>query len=172
MISFLNGFGALCVAALAVSIGAGYVTPEAVDLNTHVLVGLSAALLSILCLSLVMFYFIGTGSVAKKAARRNLIEPEEYRATRKMKGVLFPIVMGAIAVLMVTPALGAAYHAGKLELGWHHGLAWLSLVVTFLSLGKARGMMRVNIGVFDKSVKAVNDDAERRHAAGESVDDL
>ncbi|MBF0171181.1 MAG: hypothetical protein HQK87_08860 [Nitrospinae bacterium] len=172
MITFLNGFGALVGVTLLLAIGGGYLTPGVIDLNTHVLIGLVGALGGILCLSLVMFYFIGTGSVAKKAAIASLLSPEEYRRTRKMKGVLFPILMGGVAVLMVTPMLGAGYHAGKMELTWHHAMAWLSLVATLGALWKARGMMTENRVIFDKSLTAVNEEAERRQQTGEEPMDL
>lgn len=172
MITFLNRFGFLVAVTLALAIGAGYMTPGVVDLNTHVLIGLSGALAGILCLCLILFYFIGTGSVAKKAAKASLLSMEEYNRTRKMKGVLFPILMGGVAILMVTPMLGAGYHAGKMELTWHHALAWLSLVATLGALWKAKSMMAENWDIFKKSLDAVNAEAERRDKTGEEPMDL
>ncbi len=168
----MNRFGALVAVVLTAAIGAGYMTPDVVDLNTHVLIGLVGALSGILCMSMILFYFIGTGSVAKKAAIAKLLSLEEYQRTKKMKGILFPILMGVVAILMMTPMLGAGYHAGKMDLTWHHAMAWISLFATFGALWKARSLMGENRVIFDKSLTAVNNEAQRRHEAGEKPMDL
>jgi H+/gluconate symporter-like permease len=171
MVTFLNWFGRLCAAAVGLAILLGYLSSlMSFDLTYHVLVGLVAALASILSLSLVMFYFIATGKHIKEAATQNLVDAEDYYRTRRFKAILFPLVMVAIALLIVAPVLGAAYDAKKLELFYHSLASWATFGLLVFAVIKIKAMLVENKIYFDKTVEAVNADVDRRRAEAKESD--
>jgi len=104
-----------------------------------------------------MFYFIGTGSMVKEAALKKVVEPEDYHATRKFKGKLFPLTCGGILFLMAIPVLGAGYDAGKMPLIYHSLGAWLTLAVYYFVLTKIRELLIDNEVIVSRAVERYGD---------------
>ncbi len=156
MVTVLNAAGIALLVALLTGALFGYMVVDDATLVRHVALGLVAALGSILNLSLVMFYFIATGKAVREAAEKGLMPVKDYRITRKFKGKLFPLVMAAVVMFMITPVLGAGYHAGRMELTWHMTLAWSAIVFYAFLLFFVRKLLLKNLSIFEQTVKVVN----------------
>lgn len=156
MVTVLNAAGIALLVALLVGAMFGYMVVDDATLVRHVALGLVAALGSILNLSLVMFYFIATGKAVREAAEKGLMPVDDYKVTRKFKGKLFPLVMAAVIMFMVTPVLGAGYHAGRMEITWHMALAWTAIVFYAFLLFFMRKLLLKNLLIFEQTIKAVN----------------
>ena len=166
MAKFLELFGVLSVASVAASFALGYASSAgAVETGTHMAVGFVAALLSILWVSVVMFYFIYTGSAIKKAAAVGLADSRSYQRSKEFKKKLFPLMMLAVVVFIFLPFLGASHDIGKYPLLYHTLCAWGALALDFGLLAVARRLLRENDLLFLDVVKAVDRAMSKR--AGE-----
>lgn len=164
MVTFLHSLALLFGAGLGLAIILGYLVGWQVEITSHVLTGIIAALGGILVFSLDMFYLIATGSHVKNAAIRKLVPAEDYYRTRRFKGVLFPLFLLLMTLLIVTPVFGAAYDAGKMVLLYHVIGAWVTLALYLFILIKTGKVLKENYVIFNRTVEAVNSEADRLRA--------
>ncbi len=149
---FLNIFGAFGAATIMATIVTGYYVADRGELGRHVIFGLISALGAIMGLIIVLFYFIATGAIIRKMVESGLMSVESYNRTREFKKNLFPWIVSSIALLMITPVLGAAYDAGKAPVIYHALLAWSSIAMYIFTIMKARGAMIENKPIFHEAV--------------------
>ncbi|MBI5816466.1 MAG: hypothetical protein HZB29_12745 [Nitrospinae bacterium] len=155
MAGFLNIFGLLCAAAMAAALALGYMASMGiVSISSHMVAGVVTPLAAILGLSILMFYFIATGSALKDIAKRNLIDHALYYETRTFKKILFPWIMGAIALLMATPVLGAAFDAKKMPLIVHTLSGWGALLVYWLTVVRGMRFLKRNMDILNEASAA------------------
>ncbi|MGK7346633.1 MAG: hypothetical protein ACNS63_12580 [Candidatus Nitrospinota bacterium M3_3B_026] len=163
MIWILNFLGFLSCGGALLAFAMGYAASGGLmGRGAHMAAGLVSALVVILWLSTAMFYFIGTGSAAKDAARRGLLDFELYSMTKAFKKSLFPPLMLVIALFIVMPVLGAAYDARKAPLWFHTAFAWASIAACPAISLRMRRLLRENAPIFAKTVEAVNAAVDER----------
>ncbi|MBI4667229.1 MAG: hypothetical protein HY751_12575 [Nitrospinae bacterium] len=149
---FLNIFGILCAIALTASLVMGYMAHLGiVSISTHVVIGVVTPLAAILGLSILMFYFIATGSAVKDVAKRGLVNRDSYYETRSFKKQLFPLIIAAIALLMATPVLGAAFDARKAPLIIHSLSGWAALAVYWFTAIRGMDYLKRNMEILNEA---------------------
>ena len=88
---------------------------------SHAQFGLLAAVFYMFTETLVMFYFIGSGTAIKKTIASLSIETDGYEKVKKTKMLLFPHLTMNIVFVGVISILGGAVQTGSVA-GWIHGL--------------------------------------------------
>lgn len=162
MIGLLKFLGLASNAALILVLALGYASSFGyLHRGIHMAAGLIGALIAILWLSTAMFYFIATGSAVKDAVKKKLADFEDYQKTKEFKKSLFPLLMTAIAFLILSPVMGAAYDAKKAPLLTHTILSWLTLGLTVAFYFRSVKLLIVNQPIFMRTVEAVNAEVEK-----------
>src|SRR5918911_5600819 len=96
----------------------------------HFLLGLSAAMLTLLVHCLIFTYFLGTGRWVKEVKfAYGLPDVPWPRLTRDLKRRVFPPALFAMLTAIATGAAGAAAHVGVSRWEVHAALATLTLAV-------------------------------------------
>ena len=114
--------------AMGWSVSQGWVT-----VPTHVAWAIPITLLSIFTHSIIMFYFIGTGSRIKEVVKEFKLDVGLYRRTLAFKARVFPLSMLTMTVIMVAYIIGGGAHTHfRWTPGWLHGL--LALAAALLNL--------------------------------------
>lgn len=128
----------------------GFTVPTFMSLETHIGFGLLAVFVAILCLSLTLFYFITAGTPIKEAANEKKIPLEDYQTSKKIKLKLFPMIMTSILFFIITPALGAAYTVGKLDITTHLVAAIGTILIFFFTIREARSSMKAQLQILKR----------------------
>lgn len=81
--------------------------------------------------TLVMFYFIGSGTAIKKSIKWGSGEPALYEKVKKTKMILFPHLTMNMIFVGIVFILGGAVQTGSVS-GWIHGLLFDLAFVHFL----------------------------------------
>jgi len=166
MRKFLDFYGLACAAGIAYTMWLGYGAGATGELSRHAISGIAAAAAAVLGLTILMFYFIATGSVIRKAAQAGLMDIKPYEKTRRFKMIIFPPTFTLILIFSAIPALGAAYEVGKIPLLYHQMFVWgafFGFAGTFL---KARGLVRENGAIWLEAVRAtIKADKEKKEKA-------
>ena len=81
--------------------------------------------------TLVMFYFIGSGTAIKKSIKMGGGEPSLYEKVKKTKMILFPHLTMNMVFIGVVFILGGAVQTGSVA-GWIHGLLFDLAFIHFL----------------------------------------
>ncbi|VAX22111.1 hypothetical protein MNBD_NITROSPINAE01-983 [hydrothermal vent metagenome] len=172
MRKFLDFYNLVCVAGIAYTIWLGYGAGATGELGRHAISGIVAAIASVLGLTILMFYFIATGSVIKKVVQAGLVDIKLYDKTRRFKMIVFPPTFALILIFSAIPALGAAYEVGKIPLIYHQVLVWgafFGYIGTYL---KARGFVSENGAIWLEAVKAsIKADKEKKGKTHEEKDE-
>ena len=108
--------------------------------------------------TLVMFYFIGSGTAIKKTIASLSIETDEYEKVKKTKMLLFPHLTLNMVFVGVVFILGGAVQMGSVA-GWIHGLLFDLAFFHFLytTILQHRGF-RENVEIIGK-ISVVEDSA-------------
>ncbi|VAX21046.1 hypothetical protein MNBD_NITROSPINAE03-1717 [hydrothermal vent metagenome] len=165
MAKFLYRYLVFNLAFILAALGLGYITGAIPGFfPAHALIGVLSSLSSILNLTIVMFYFISTGSIVKNAAIDKLVDSEDYYRTKKFKASLFPWIMISIISFLSAPVLGAAYDTGKASLWLHHMGAWEALIVLGITARLSKKLLDENKDIIARAIEAVNADVDKRRA--------
>ena len=81
--------------------------------------------------TLVMFYFIGSGTAIKKSIKMGGGEPSLYEKVKKTKMILFPHLTMNMLFIGTVFILGGAVQTGSVP-GWMHGLLFDLAFIHFL----------------------------------------
>jgi hypothetical protein len=124
----------------------------------HFLLGLGAALVTLLVHCLIFTYFLGTGRWVKevKLAYKLPDEPLPKR-TRELKRRVFPPALFAMLTVIATGGAGAAAQVGVTYWEVHATLATLTLLVNLWAFRVEYRCLRENIGVLDAVLAAVDE---------------
>ncbi|HEV2844769.1 MAG TPA: hypothetical protein VG477_07980 [Thermoanaerobaculia bacterium] len=136
-------FATLGVVASAVL---GYVlaSPEDVRMQMHVLVSLASTLLALFSHSWILLYLMGTGRAVQGAIRREGLDAELSRRTRRLKTFTYPLVLLAMVLVLGAFALGAAATANYTPVSSHHIAFYAALVVQGAALWAEARVLREN----------------------------
>ena len=116
----------------------------------HFLLGLSAAIFTLLVHCLIFTYFLGTGRWVKEVKLAYRIPDDPLpRLTRDLKRRVFPPALFAMLAAIATSAAGAAAHVQAWPWFVHATLATLTLAVNFWAFAVEYDCLRANSGVLD-----------------------
>ena len=109
--------------------------------------------------TLVMFYFIGSGTAIKKSIKMGGGEPSLYEKVKKTKMILFPHLTINMVFIGTVFILGGAVQTGSVA-GWIHGLLFDLAFIHFLYVIviQHRGF-KENVEIIGE-LPVVNDSAE------------
>lgn len=97
----------------------------------HAQFALLAAIFYMFTETLVMFYFIGSGTAIKKSIEPGSIQADLYNKVKKTKMLLFPNLTLNMILVGIVFILGGAVQTGSLA-GWIHGLLFDLAFLHFL----------------------------------------
>jgi hypothetical protein len=136
-------FATLGVVASAV-LGYRLASPQDAGLQTHVLVALASTLLALFSHSWILLYLMGTGRAVQGAIRREGLDPELSRPTRRLKTFTYPLVLLAMILVLAAFGLGAAATANYAKASWHHIAFYAALLVQSAALWAEARVLREN----------------------------
>lgn len=106
----------------------------ALEVGTHVKMGLVTAILTMLTHTTTMFYFMGTGSAIKEEVREEGLDLEYLRRARAFKGTFFYALFFGMLLIMATAMLGGGAHSDLLRPVQEAGQSLLSRIHELLAL--------------------------------------
>ena len=118
IISYL--FIAITIILLSLTGFQGYLQFDIIQAN-HPQFALFAVVFYMLTETLVMFYFIGSGTAIKKTIQTGCMNTKLYDNVKKMKMKLFPHLTLNMIFIGTVFILGGAVQTGRIA-GWIHGL--------------------------------------------------
>ena len=138
--------GVLATLGVAVSAALGYAlaSPQDAGMQTHVLVALASTLLAVFSHSWILLYLIGTGRAVRSAIRREGLDPEVGRRTRRLKPFAYVCVPLAMAGMLAVFALGAASTANYMPVRHHHLAFYAALLIQAVALVSEARILREN----------------------------
>ena len=119
---------------LAVTILFGYRLPVAVSMKTHFMAALLSTTLLVMAHSFVMFFLIATGVEMKELEKAEGWGDSFRRRTVDLKSRIFPLLTGALLLVIANFILGAAAHTRAVPAWIHQGTAWITLLVCLHAL--------------------------------------
>ena len=123
--------------ALLWSIVGGYkARGVASAMRSHFLISLVSTLLLVMAHSFILFFLIATGVEMKDMEKERGWGDSFRRRTIALKGRVFPVITLTLLLVIANFILGAATHTRVLPPLVHEGLAWLTLVMCLLTLGR------------------------------------
>jgi hypothetical protein len=127
-------FSYLCIAIsiflLALTGLQGYFQFHLIQAN-HPQFALFTAIFYMFTETLVMFYFIGSGTAIKKSIKMGGGDPALYEKVKKTKMILFPHLTMNMIFIGIVFILGGAVQTGRVA-GWIHGLLFDLAFIHFL----------------------------------------
>ena len=122
--------------ALAGTMVIGYLVPGEGAMRRHFLAALGSTFLLVMGHSFVMFFLIATGVAMKEIEKDHGWGQDFRRRLVQMKSRVFPIMTGALLLVIANFILGAAVHTRALP-GWvHEGTAWATLATCLAALAR------------------------------------
>jgi hypothetical protein len=119
------------------SIVLGYRAGAPAAIRSHVLVSLLATTLLVAAHSFIMFFLIATGVEMKEREKAAGAGDSFRRRTIALKSRIFPMLSGALLLVIVNFILGAAAHTRALPAWVHEATAWATLVTCVLALARS-----------------------------------
>jgi hypothetical protein len=121
--------------ALAATTLLGYVPASGAGwMRQHFLMALASTFLLVMAHSFIMFFLIATGVELKDLEKRNAWGDSFRRRTVALKSRVFPLMTGALLLVIVNFIVGAAAHTRALP-AWAHGfVAWVTLAACLVAL--------------------------------------
>jgi hypothetical protein len=120
--------------ALAASMVPGYQVPQAGAMRQHFLLALLATTLLVMAHSFIMFFLIATGVELKDMEKEKGWGDSFRRRTIALKSRVFPVMTGALLMVIANFILGAAAHTRVVPTWVHSVLSWSTLAVCLLAL--------------------------------------
>jgi hypothetical protein len=123
----------------------------------HFLVGLAAAMMTLLVHCLIFTYFLGTGRWVKEVKLAyDLPDAPLPRLTRDLKRRVFPPALFAMLTSVATGAAGAAAQVEVWPWQIHAALATLTLLVNLWAFRLEYRCLQTNVGVLDEVMREVD----------------
>lgn len=120
--------------ALAGTMVLGYQVPAPGAIRHHFLAALGATFLLVMGHSFIMFFLIATGVSMKEIEKERGWGQGFRKRLVEMKARIFPLMTGALLLVMANFIVGAGAHTRALP-GWVHAiLAWGTLVTCLVTL--------------------------------------
>jgi len=139
-------------AGLLWSILGGYaVAGSPLAVRSHFLVSLFSTLVLVMAHSFIMFFLIATGAEMKTLEKDRGWGDSFRRRTVGLKGEAFPLMTGALLLVIVNFLLGAAVHTRVLPALVHEGLAWLTFAVCVATLFREYRVLGANNRLIDEA---------------------
>jgi len=127
------------------SIVGGYQVPGAPALvRPHFVVALVSTMLLVMGHCFIMFFLIATGVEMKDMEKEHGWGDTFRRRTVALKGQSFPLMTGALLLVITNFILGAATHTKVLPPRVHEGLSWLTFAVCVATLGREYQVLGAN----------------------------
>ena len=124
---------ALGTLGLAATMLFGYRVP-ALPLKTHFMAALLTTTILVMAHSFIMFFLIATGVELKDLEKAGSWGDSFRRRTIALKSRIFPLLTGALLLVIVNFILGAAIHTRALPAWVHEATAWMTLLTCVLAL--------------------------------------
>jgi hypothetical protein len=106
----------------------------ALEIATHVKMGLVTTILTMLTHTTTMFYFMGTGSAIKEEVREENLDLEYLRRARAFKGTFFYALFFGMLLIMGAAMLGGGAHSDLLRPVQPAGQSFLSRIHELLAV--------------------------------------
>jgi hypothetical protein len=152
---------ALGTLGLAAAVLFGYRVP-AVPLKTHFMAALLSTTLLVMAHSFIMFFLIATGVEMKELEKARSGGDSFRRRTIALKSRIFPLLTGALLLVIVNFILGAAAHTRALPAWVHEGTAWVTLVTCVLALARSYRVLGDNNRLIAEAATLGEDSAGQR----------
>jgi len=120
--------------ALAATMVIGYVIPGAASMREHFLAALGSTFLLVMGHSFVMFFLLATGVAMKEVEKERGWGQDFRRRLVQMKSRVFPVMTGALLLVIANFIVGAGAHTRALPLWLHAVLAWATLATCVVAL--------------------------------------
>jgi hypothetical protein len=117
---------------LAGTVALGYV--PGVALRHHFLAALGSTFLLVMGHSFIMFFLLATGVAMKEAEKDRGGGEGVRRRLVAMKQRVFPLMTGALLIVIANFIVGAGAHTRALPSWLHAALSWITLAVCLLAL--------------------------------------
>jgi hypothetical protein len=122
---------ALGTLGLLASVVLGYRVPGApLALKAHFMAALLSTTLLVMAHSFIMFFLIATGVEMKEMEKAAGRGDSFRRRTIALKSRIFPLLTGALLLIIANFILGAAAHTRALPAWVHEGMAWATLLTS------------------------------------------
>lgn len=132
--------------------------------GAHFKLALAAIILYLFTQTLIMFFFIGTGSSIKDHVKAHKLDPEPYRRAIRLKSVMFPVTMWNLTFVSIAFILGGAVHRVGMP-SWIHGLVFILAMVHFVKTIRAQhGCFKENVAIFTDLAAATDAAAAEKSA--------
>jgi hypothetical protein len=135
---------ALGTLGLVATIVFGYRLPVAVSMKTHFMAALLSTTLLVMAHSFVMFFLIATGVEMKDLEKAAGWGDSFRRRTVALKSRIFPLLTGALLLVIANFILGAAVHTRALPPWVHEVTAWTTLVTCLAALARSWSVLGDN----------------------------
>jgi hypothetical protein len=128
---------ALGTLGLAATVLLGYLVPAAAaTLKTHFMAALLSTTILVMAHSFIMFFLIATGVEMKEMEKRAGSGDSFRRRTIALKSRIFPLLTGALLLVIANFILGAAAHTRALPAWVHETTAWATLVTCLMAFAR------------------------------------
>ncbi len=146
----LQGLAIAAAGLLAAVTASGFLVPAWLSADMHVLLGYMATVIVLFSHTISMFYFIGTGSAVKNAAkeladRDNRSMVPLWEQTKAFKNRLFPIQMTAMLAIMTASIMGAGVLTRALPSWVHLALELAAVPINLVALLRTASLIEQNI---------------------------
>ena len=116
----------------------GYRVPGAVvNLKAHFMAALLSTMFLVMAHSFIMFFLIATGVEMKEMEKAAGRGDSFRRRTIALKSRIFPLLTGALLVVIVNFILGAAAHTRAVPAWVHEATAWATVATSLLAFARA-----------------------------------
>jgi len=132
-------------AGLLWSIVGGYAVPGSpAAVRSHFVASLFATLVLAMAHSFIMFFLIATGVEMKDLEKERGWGDSFRRRTVALKGRAFPLMTGALLLVVANFILGAATHTKVLPALVHEVLSWLTFAACVAALAREYEVLSAN----------------------------
>jgi len=151
---------ALGTLGLLATVLLGYGVPgAAVTMKTHFMAALLSTTLLVMAHSFILFFLIATGAEMKALEKASGRGDSFRRRTIALKSRIFPLLTGALLLVIANFILGAAAHTRAIPAWVHAGTAWLTLVTSVTAFARAWRVLGDNNRLIAETVTLKEDTA-------------
>ena len=120
--------------SLAATMVLGYLVPGPGAMRQHFLAALGSTFLLVMGHSFIMFFLLATGVAMKDIEKERGWGQGFRRRLVEMKSRVFPLMTGALLLVIVNFIVGAGAHTRALPAWLHAALAWATLITCVVTL--------------------------------------
>ena len=143
---------ALGTLGLLATVVLGYQVPGAVaTLKTHFMAALLSTTVLVMAHSFVMFFLIATGVEMKEMEKAAGRGDSFRRRTVALKSRIFPLLTGALLLVIANFILGAAAHTRVVPAWVHETTAWSTVLVSLAAFVRSYRVLGDNNRLIDEA---------------------